>query len=244
MFKRLFQKSDATGKPPLHFLHIGKTGGTAIRHALKDDEATGQFQLVMHSHPTTLSDIPRGEGVVFFLRDPVSRFVSGFWSRFRKGRPRYHVPWNKMEEQAFSRFQTPLELAEALGSEASDERTAAEAAMNGINHVRFRYSAWLGSVEQLEMRLEDVFFVGFQESLATDFRLLIPRLGVSDSLTLPGDGNAAHKTPAHLKQALSETAAANLRRWYSDDYELLEYCKTVAAGINSEPGSDDGRANG
>ena len=232
MLSSLFRKSKPRNKPQLHFLHIGKTGGTAIRHALQEHHSSGNYQLVMHSHPTTLRDVPAGEGVVFFLRDPVSRFVSGFWSRFRKGRPRYDVQWTENEERAFTQFETPLQLATALGSESDRQRHDAETAMSGINHVRFRYADWLVSIAELEKRKSDIFFIGFQESLVADFKKLVPRLGIDLSLELPGDKDAAHRTPSHLKQELSEEARENLMRWYAEDYELLDYCKQLADGTD------------
>lgn len=50
----------------VHFLHIGKTGGTAIRAALKDIENGGEYEIVLHNHGVSLSDIPRGQKVVSF----------------------------------------------------------------------------------------------------------------------------------------------------------------------------------
>src|SRR5689334_1107802 len=85
---------------PVHLLHVGKTGGTAVKHALAG-VVTEQFRIVAHSHDITIRDVPIGEHVVFFVRDPISRFVSGFYSRQRQGRPRYDVPWSPNESIAF-----------------------------------------------------------------------------------------------------------------------------------------------
>jgi hypothetical protein len=50
---------------PLHFLHIGKTGGTAIKHAI--GPLASIKNLVLHPHSVRLSDIPAGERVFFCL---------------------------------------------------------------------------------------------------------------------------------------------------------------------------------
>ena len=71
---------------PVHFLHIGKTGGTAIKAALKAYPPA--VTLHVHPHRFALADVPRGERVFFFVRDPLSRFVSAFHSRKRRGLPR------------------------------------------------------------------------------------------------------------------------------------------------------------
>ena len=102
-----------------HFLHIGKTGGAAVKHALKPVAAAGH--LMLHGHDVRLHDVAPGEQVFFFLRDPLSRFVSAFYSRQREGRPRYVVPWTPDEEAAFGRFRTANELADGLSSTSAAE---------------------------------------------------------------------------------------------------------------------------
>ena len=94
--------------PVVHFLHISKTGGTAVKHALHDSLALTRCALLLHGHRVKLMDVPDGEKAAFFLRDPVSRFCSGFYSRKRQGRPRFDFPWSPAEELAFGRFSTPV----------------------------------------------------------------------------------------------------------------------------------------
>ena len=83
---------------PVHFLHIGKTGGTAFKHAIttarRQNARLGALTPALHLHPHTvhLRDIPKGDRFFFFLRDPISRFVSGFYSRKNQGHPRHFVP--------------------------------------------------------------------------------------------------------------------------------------------------------
>ena len=90
----------------IHFLHIGKSGGTAIKHALNDAKhVESGLSFVLHPHSTRLSDIPVGDKVLFTLRDPLSRFCSGFYSRLRKGQPRYNFEWSEGESRAFSKFK-------------------------------------------------------------------------------------------------------------------------------------------
>ena len=58
------------GRRSLHLLHIGKTGGTALKDALSKYSKCTEFRIVFHSHTFSLMDVPRGEKVFFFLRDP------------------------------------------------------------------------------------------------------------------------------------------------------------------------------
>ena len=217
---------------PVHFLHIGKTGGTAIREALKGVSTTDRYRLMMHSHPKTLRQIPSGESIVVFLRDPVTRCVSGFYSRLRQGKPRYHFPWTPAEETAFRRFRSANALATALSSDNDDEQRAAESAMNSIGHVRFRLADWFCNEAYLRSRFDDVFFIGFQETLCADFQHLMAKLGLDQNIRLPTDGVLAHRTPRDFDVNLTPQARANLEAWFADDYGFLQLCRNHAAAIN------------
>lgn len=214
------------GKPLLHFLHIGKTGGSALKHALKPHRSSGRYQIVLHKHGVRLRDIREGEKFMFAVRDPLSRFVSGFYSRQREGRPRIHSPWSPAEKVAFERFSTPDALGVALDSADSDEREAARAAMEGIGHVRSSYWLWFEDPDYFRSRLGDLLFVAFQERLSEDFVRLRSLLGIPDA-ALPADDLRAHRNPERLDRRLSERAEANLRTWYTRDFEFIELCRTV-----------------
>jgi len=97
-----------------HLLHIGKTGGNALKHALRPYKTSGSLDIVFHPHSVRLSDVPVGESVLFMLRDPVDRFISGFNSRRRRGRPLNNFEWTQDEAAAFTAFPTANDLAEAL----------------------------------------------------------------------------------------------------------------------------------
>ena len=103
-----------------HFLHLGKTGGTAIKAALEPHVSEGAYQLELHGHVIRLKNIPRREPFFFAVRDPVDRYLSGFYSRQRQGAPRYHEPWSPPEKEAFERFETANDLAEAIYAEDRD----------------------------------------------------------------------------------------------------------------------------
>jgi len=100
-----------TNKPIIHFLHIGKTGGSAIRSAIQrksflsgDMLFSSSAMVLTHGHNFRLKDVPKGEYAFFVVREPISRFVSGFYSRLRKGYPKNNNPWSKEEEWAFTLF--------------------------------------------------------------------------------------------------------------------------------------------
>ena len=208
----------------VHFLHIGKTGGSAVRHALREVSGTDRHRFVMHPHQVTLADLPADEPVVVFVRGTVARFASGFRSRQRRGRPRYDVPWSAGEGRAFAEFHTPNELAEAISSTDAARSAAARDAMDTINHVRFALTDWLGDPSTFAA-CDRPMFVGFQESLDHDFDVLRNVLGLPPTMVLPRDDVAAHRTPRDVDQTIGDTGAANLRAWYALDEQLLELCR-------------------
>lgn len=213
------------GDTIVHFLHISKTGGTALKHALRKQRAGRGFHAVFHPHEVTLRDIPCGEKVVFFLRNPSTRFVSGFLSRRQQGRPRYNVPWNPAERDAFGRFDSPEALALALSAEDAGAREAAKAAMHGIRLINDAYSHWLGGEQYLQKRQGDIFFVGFQETLQQDFERLRDALGFSPALELPTDPVMAHRGTEEAGRVLTGHAQQNIVHWYRDDVRLLTHCR-------------------
>ena len=217
-------------KAKLHFLHISKTGGTAIIHALASPASqAANYQLCLHKHDVKLRDVPKGEKVFFFVRDPIMRFVSGFYSRLRQGKPRYVRAWSAKEKQAFSSFRTPNELAESMSSQDEALRQKAFDALKSIRHVATSYKGWFGEFAYLESRMDDIFFIGFQETLNKDFNLLLRALELSpQSVQLPRDRVAMHKTPFHFDYSLSQTSLQNLFSHFSKDYQFYAICQNRA----------------
>lgn len=215
------------GKQIIHFLHIGKTGGTAIKHVLKQSSVTNDYAIFIHNHETKFMDIQAGEKIIFFLRDPISRFVSAFYSRKRQGQPRIFNPWKAEEKIAFEYFETPNELAIALSSHDLEVKSRAEKAMRSIGHVKSSYWDWFQNEEYIKKRISDIFFIGFQESLTKDFTVLKKKLGTPDHLQLPNDDIKAHRNPKGIDKSLEAVAVKNLKQWYIKEYQFIELCRNI-----------------
>ncbi|MBF2037158.1 MAG: sulfotransferase family 2 domain-containing protein [Leptolyngbyaceae cyanobacterium T60_A2020_046] len=228
-----------TQKKRLHFLHIGKTGGSVTKDALRSLSGNRRFSsspdyfIYLYRHDFTLQDVPQGEGVIVFLRDPITRFTSGFYSRLREGKPKFNVPWSRNEKIAFGHFSTPNQLALALGAKDPEERARAEHAMTHIGHIKKPYSFWLKDAEYLHERRDDLFFIGFQEQLSHDFEALKAKLGLPEGLNLRADEVGAHKTPGHFDRHLNPDAIANIQAWYATDYKIVEACQSIRAELIS-----------
>lgn len=216
------------GRKIVHVLHIGKTGGTAVKAALREHCDRGDFMITLNPHNVSLKDIPQGDQVVFFLRDPIARFVSGFVSRRRKGQPRYYTEWSNGEKEAFEHFSTPNALALALTSEDPEEQAAARRAMLAIEHVKDSYMRWFESEAYFQSRLSAIALIGFQETLNEDFERFKRMFNLPSDLVLPSDPVKAHRNPDNLDTSLDELALDNLREWYKADLAFEKVCRQLA----------------
>lgn len=208
-------------------LHIGKTAGTALKAVVAQHKAAcpdAPIEVFKHdtSFPRLCTTHP-DSGVVFFVRDPVERFVSGFNSRLRFGRPRYNNPWSESERQSFLRFPTANALGESLAPD-DENWPAAQHAMHSIYHARFDLVHYLHSAEFLEAEKSRIIFIGTTETFDADLPLLQDGLDIDRAIMAPTDAISAHRNPDGQRRDLSSQAKTNLRRWYTRDYEIYHWC--------------------
>lgn len=212
-------------KEIVHFFHIGKTGGTSIKHALNCTRTpfiNDKYIVFCHPHWFHLKDTLKGEKIFFFVRDPIDRFVSGFYSRKRKGAPRLYQEWTPDEKEAFADFDSPNHLALALSESDDAVRRKAVKAMKSIEHVKTSYWDWFDNSHYFSNRIDDVLFVGTQKNLDTDFSRLKRVLQLPDELQLPSDQVNMHKNPEHVDKHLDKRAIENLKDWFSGEYKFLK----------------------
>ncbi|HEU4448621.1 MAG TPA: sulfotransferase family 2 domain-containing protein [Gaiellaceae bacterium] len=232
----------------VHFIHVSKTGGTALRYALRQARTNAEGKLSSpygpvwaYRHKFRFCDVPKGDKAVFALRDPASRFVSGFYSRLRKGAPRHMREWSEEERRSFEWFRTPQALADALAEPPGETRERAEFALRSIGHLRRPMSFWTGTPSYLRRHLDRVLYVARQETLDDDWERLKELLGLPPEQMLPRDELTAHRTTYTDDRELSEAGKRALRAWYADDYEVLEIGEAVRNGRVPSPGSRLGR---
>ena len=214
--------------PDLHFLHISKTGGVAFKEAFNGIRPRSKY-INFHSHGFTFQDVvdtERGR-CVFFIRDVVTRFVSGFNSRLRKGRPYADADWEQAERVIFKRFFTPNDLAEALSSESVVTRRSAYCGMMSMWHTRFPQHFWLHSADFLPEHKDRILFIARQETLDTDIPMLLDLLDLDEAdahVRMPKDEVMSHRTPDGFSTELSELGEKNIREWYREDQDILDWC--------------------
>jgi hypothetical protein len=218
------KRLDPTEK--IHFLHIGKNAGTQISHfAEQINKAQKHFKILKQPHKVSLHDLPRSDRYFFSVRDPVTRFKSGFYSRKRKGHPRLHSEWSAHEAQAFNWFDHANDLAEAL-FETGERGDRAFAAIKSITHCSMNQVDWFVSRGAI-LTVRPPVYVIRQEHFATDIRKLA-------QILLPGfcfeQSDDDHRSDYGNVPPLSERAVNNLRRWYAQDLEFYRHIERWLEG--------------
>lgn len=215
----------------VHLLHIGKTGGNAIRNGLAIRKGRPRRfpggVVIQEPHDVTLEMLPAGEAVAFTVREPLERFVSAFWHRYRKGKGGQE-DWSAGEARAFARFTTPNMLAEALSAPDVLARQAAVEAMRAIEHICDPLAFYLISPDYLRARRSDIIDIGFVTELDRHFETLARTLKAEAVPGLPRDSRGANRTPAAFSRELSPAAVAELQKWYAVDLELYAVCCELA----------------
>lgn len=211
------------GRPLVHMLHIGKTGGTALKARLcaLNEDPDCRVRFFLHDHGVRLRHLPPGARYFFAVRDPVARFVSGFYSRKRQGQPRYFYPWSPDEKAAFDRFAEAHDLAEAL---ADPGDAGARAAMEAIQHVNAAHLDWFDGDPALPLKRRRPVAILRQTHLDADFARMLTALGVTCPRTeaaLPARTEAAHRNDYSRVPPLSEPGRTALERWYADDIAFV-----------------------
>ncbi|QUL37664.1 sulfotransferase family 2 domain-containing protein [Erythrobacter sp. JK5] len=217
----------------VYFLHIGKAAGSQVKQMMAqvNREADGVLMKGL-SHDVTLADLPEPADYFFSIRDPISRFRSGFYSRKRRGRPLNDIAWTPHEETAFANFEHAADLAEALFA-PGEEGMRAAAAMKSIRHTAQDQIDWFALAGDI-FTVRPPVWVLRQEHLEADMKVLLDRLGVDFTPEARRDAKGAHANDYAGIPDLTETGIANLKRWYAQDVAFYEAVETWMSSQRSE----------
>lgn len=224
----------------LHFLHVGKTGGSVLAGALvragyanwastdpnRPIRETPFGRIHLGGHANRMPEVPEDDYVMFCLRDPIKRFVSAFYSRLNKGQPRYHYEWTAREAMIFEVWQTPQALASGLLADDPVDRQLAEWGLANIRHLHTLHSH-VGTRSTIRLRRRRVVYIARQETLADDWVKIRRLLGVPEDVELTDDPVKAHRRNTVVDDELTPEVQAALRKWYVQDYRLLSYCERL-----------------
>lgn len=225
----------ALGEPDpandIHYLHIGKCAGTQVLTLAQSVNALRpRKRILKRSHDVYLKHLPANAEYFFSIRDPLSRFRSGFYSRKRKGQPRNYFEWSADDEQAFSDFAEANDLAESL-FEDGDLGAKAWSAMKSIRHVAQNQSDWFYCRGNF-LKIRPPIWILRTEHFDKDLKTFLERadLGVpTDALQASDDPIDRHSNDYKSIPDLSDKALKNLKTWYAQDIAFYQTCETWMA---------------
>lgn len=208
------------------FLHIGKNAGTQITLLANRLQQTGcsSVRIVKMGHGVKLHDLPQDMPYFFSIRDPISRFKSGFLSRKRQGLPKHFSPWSASEALAFELFASANELAENL-FEPSENGKNAVRAITSIQHTGMHQIDWF--IKSGFLLERPPVWIIRQNCFEQDVLTLLSRLDlhVSVSELFAEVPVRAHSQNYDGIPELSIKAIANLKKWYERDFLFCELCE-------------------
>lgn len=210
---------------PIRYLHIGKTAGTQMRHVIEQINArAGETLVERMAHRVTLGDIPRDAAYLFSVRHPVARFVSGFYSRKRKGQPRTYSEWSPDEAWAFDAYDHADALACDLYAPGEDGLRAI-AAIKSIQHTYRNQVDWLDSQGAALFTRPPVWILR-QEHFDDDLAEFLDRIGRPGAARTSPAPEVRHANDYSSIPPLSDRGRRNLESWYSQDIAFYSACET------------------
>ncbi|MGR3762457.1 hypothetical protein ACUXV3_20340 (plasmid) [Roseobacteraceae bacterium NS-SX3] len=224
-------KADSQIKSSVALLHVGKTGGTSLRLMIKDLRADGfELPLAKLRHKVSASEALEEQPDLqlgFIFREPTARFVSGFDSRLRNGRPTHNSLWTPAEAIAFSWFPTANSLAEALYSGDERLQSAAHFAMGSIRHLARGYAFYFQSPEYFRSLQDRIYCMCELDEFNTRAPEFFTPFGVPEE-AVRKRLKQSHSSPGKPEK-LSPLAQENLRRFWDMEYQLYDCFREACA---------------
>jgi len=223
--KNLPNKLSFDRRQAIQFIHLGKNAGTQINQMGDQiNAASRKYRFQKYHHNTLLSQIDPNQKYFFSIRNPVSRFKSGFYSRKRKGQPRIYSEWTESEKQSFAQFSHANELAEALFDQ-SEAGQNAYCAMRSITHCAMYQHLNFGKIGHF-LTLSPPVHIVRTEKFETDLAVLVKNLDLDIEIHEANDSTTAHRNDYAKTPDLSSKAISNLERWYAVDFEFYRLCES------------------
>jgi len=246
IYEKLISLLPSQGNKPqkIAYLHIGKCAGTTLYDYFKDKNDSDISYL--HMKRVELNEAADYE-FVFFIRHPISRFVSAFNhtkrivefdtskldinqlnhdnsyapKRIKRKMMRGGIAFSKKYDQLTRHFKSANELAESLYCDDSQQRRKAQKLMSLPNEHLFKGIGWyLHNGELIKRFSRNIKFVGCVETIDQDLQTACTLFKLNGN---PGQLAKKRAGLSNEQNQLSSTAIQNLQRWYRDtDYQAIQ----------------------
>jgi hypothetical protein len=194
-------------------IHIGKCGGSSLRHGIEEEKKAPPFHIVH------IRKVPYRKDLKYIIvaRGPIARLISAFRWRYKlvvtDGTQKHRF---RGEYEVLTRYGSLNNIAESLYHENGTINKTTRTELRKILHIREDISFYLHDL-LMQCDPNQITAVLMQETLNED---ILRVFGYKNSLIK--NINPAEED----EKALSDTAMANLKRFFIRDYEALTilYC--------------------
>ena len=201
----------------MKILHIPKTGGTAIKASLIDGYKRHPRNIKYL--PTKIKDLyicdhrqklDNKDNYIFFVRDPIQRFISHFIFLKRKAEEYDTYGYFKnldLEDKVLNKYENINELAGDIG------------------HLKFnlmiKMSDILGGPENIRACRKNILFVGMAEYLSVDFLYMQRQLCLGTSYKINKEYSNRRPSKYDDMTELYQSSRWKLRQYLNLDYEII-----------------------
>lgn len=222
------------------YLHIPKTGGTALGNAFLVSRKLRPFDVAGH-HGMNIINV---KGQVFFsIRDPLDRFCSGYWERYTNPMRRIknktapamfkgsgYKPFNNVEKYVFNLYPTPNDLLTALRKKSYPQSRYALSDTD-LNLLLAPIIAWIGDVKILKEHEDRIGAVFNLSNLTT---IMKSNYGIE----MPKDPFLKRSRDQFPTLDQSYEVSEENTKWFMShfrkaDYEVVDYIKQQSYYIDS-----------
>ena len=215
-------------KVVINILNIGRISIPYMESLLNGKELDG-YQVKFRPPRIRLKNLPVGSRVWVIVRDPISRFISSFYSRRYEGKPLFMIPWTEAEKSLYHRYETVNDLAEALSDENALVRFRAIQDMRDIGFLDRVYQHYYEGLTQDDCDKEIHAITDIEQIEAVECEVK-KIFDVPTSLKLDDPDEALMQT---CDWHLSDTGLENLRLWFQKENSYYDSIVEYGSKMNS-----------
>lgn len=200
-------------------LHVPKTGGTVIKNSLIDNykihKNRVQFlptkinNLYIGNHNSTLDS---KDNFIFFLRDPIKRFISLLIFQQKHGQG--------YDTDNYFNPTKPFFIKENDINTVISNIYKHNFKQGGIDK---NFNIVLGGINNVKKCEKNIFFVGRMEHLEEDFHKMQDKLGIEKHFQLDNSYNNKRPKKFDNLTKITEENKETLRDFLDKDYEIIKY---------------------
>jgi len=210
----LFKTRLNLNKNLIYYIHIGKTGGTLLKSIFLNKKNN----IYSLSEDTKLYELDTNQKYIVSIRDPISRFISAFYSRRNKSEI-YSKQFFSIEAIGFYLYKNANNLAEDLYSKNILKTILSHISMRCIPTLNENIFYWF---DIQDLKKNPPSFIFENSSFIEDWKIFSEKFGFHKQ-EIFNNVDKENRTIGK-EEYLSEKAKENLKRYYKKDIKIYNYC--------------------